>query len=49
MIEMKSAKCVNEIRHLFLNYNALMGKNRGGGGGTQGEGERKEEESAQVN
>lgn len=48
MIEMKSAKCVNEIRHLFLNYNALMGKNRGGGG-TQGEGERKEEESAQVN
>lgn len=28
--EMSAAKCGNEIRHLFLNYNALMGKDRGG-------------------
>ena len=44
--EMNAAKCGNEIRHLFLNYNTLMGKDRGGGGGGGGGGE---EESAQVN
>lgn len=31
--EMNAAKCGNEIRHLFLNYNALMGRDKGGGGG----------------
>lgn len=32
--EMNTAKCGNEIRHLFLNYKALMGRNKGGGGCT---------------
>lgn len=31
MTEMKAAKCGNEIRDIFLNYNAMMGKNREGG------------------
>lgn len=35
--EMNAAKCGNEIRHLFLNYNGLIGKDRGAGGeGKQG-------------
>lgn len=43
--EMSAAKCGNEIRRLFLNYNGLIGKDIGGG-----EGEREsEEESPQVN
>lgn len=39
MTEMKAAKCGNEIRDIFLNYNAMMGKNREGG--REGEGKRK--------
>lgn len=34
--EMNAAKCGNEIRHLFLNYNGQMGKDGGERGGGWG-------------